>query len=49
MAPSYLLEYVAKTESESNPLPWFFMAKSLEEFDGHEEERLLFRVRVFKI
>ena len=31
---AYLSEFVAKTESEQNPLPRSFLVKSLEEFVG---------------
>ena len=38
---AYLLEFVAKTESERNPLPHSFLVRSLEEFVGNlPEERL---------
>ena len=38
---SYLPEFVAKTESERNPLPRFFIVKSLEDFVGDLPEDLL--------
>ena len=39
---SYLPEFVAKTESERNPLPRFFVVKSLEDFVGDlPEDRVL--------
>ena len=38
---AYLSQFVAETESERNPLPHFFLVKSLEEFVGDiPEERL---------
>ena len=47
---SYLPEFVAKTESERNPLPRFFVVRSLEEFVGDlPEERLLCPVRALRI
>ena len=43
---SYLPEFVAKTEPERNPLPQFFVVKSLEDFVGElPEDRLLCPVR----
>ena len=45
---SYLPEFVAKTESERNPLPRTFLVKSLSEFVGDlPEERLLCSVRAY--
>ena len=38
---AYLPEFVAKTESERNPLPCSFFIKSLEEFVGDLQECLL--------
>ena len=39
---SYVAEFVAKTESEQNPLPRFFLVRSLEDFVGDlPEHRLL--------
>ena len=47
---AYLLEFVAKTKSERNPLPRSFLDKSLEEFVGDlPEERLLCPVRAVRI
>ena len=43
---SYLPEFVAKTESEHNPLPRLFFVRSLEDFVGDlPEDRLLSPVR----
>ena len=43
---SYLPEFVAKTESERNPLPWFFVVRFMEDFVGDlPEDRLLCPVR----
>ena len=43
---SYLPEFVAKTESERNPLPHSFLVRSLEDFVGDlPEDRLLCPVR----
>ena len=43
---SYLPEFVAKMESEQNPLPRFFVVRSLEDFVGDlPEDRLLCPVR----
>ena len=38
---AYLPEFVAKTESERNPLPRSFLVKSLEEFVGDLPEECL--------
>ena len=47
---AYLSEFVAKTESERNPLPRSFLVKSLEEFvGGFPQERLLCPVRAVRI
>ena len=47
---SYLPEFVAKTESERNPLPHSFLVKLLSEFIGDlPEERLLCPVRAVRI
>ena len=47
---SYLPEFVAKIESERNPLPCSFLVKSLEEFVGDlPEERLLCPVLAVRI
>ena len=49
MSLSYLPEFVAKTESTSNPIPRSFLVKSLAEFVGNlEEEQLLCPVRALK-
>ena len=46
---AYLPGFVAKTESESNPLPRHFLLKSLKDFVGNlEEESLLCPVRALK-
>ena len=46
---AYLPGFVAKTESESNPLPRSFLLKSLKDFVGNlEEESLLCPVRALK-
>ena len=46
---SYLPEFVAKTESEQNPLPRSFLVKSLLEFVGElPEECLLCPVRAVR-
>ena len=45
-----LQEFVAKTESERNPLPRSFLVSSLEEFVGDlPEERLLCPIRAVRI
>ena len=50
MSLSYLPEFVAKTESEKNPLPRSFLVRSLEEFVGDlSEERVLCPIRAVKI
>ena len=50
MSLSYLPEFVAKTESEKNPLPRLFLVRSLEEFvGGPPEECVLCPVRAVKI
>ena len=50
MSLSYLPEFVAKTESLRNPLPWSFLVKSLEDFVGDmPEERSLCPVRAIRI
>ena len=47
---SYVPEFRAKTESESNPLPRSFVVRSLKEFVGNlEDELLLCPVRALKI
>ena len=47
---SYLPEFVAKTECERNPLPQFFIVKSLEDFVGDLlEDRLLCPARAVRI
>ena len=47
---SYLPEFVAKTESESNPIPRYFLIKALSDFAaGLEEGSLLCPVRAIKI
>ena len=47
---SYLPEFVAKTESERNPLPRFFIVKSLEDFVGDlPEDHLLCPARAVRI
>ena len=47
---SYLPEFIAKTESESNPLPRSFVVKSLGDFVGNlHEELLLCPVRALRI
>ena len=47
---TYLPEFVAKTESDSNPLPRFFPLKSLKDFVGNlEEELILCPVRALSI
>ena len=46
---SYLPEFIAKTESEANPIPRFFELKSLNEFVGDlQDELLLCPVRCLK-
>ena len=46
---TYLPGFVAKTESESNPIPRHFLLKSLRDFVGDlEEETLLCPVRMIK-
>ena len=47
---SYLPEFVAKTESERNPLPRSFLVRSLEDFVGDlPEDRLLCPVRAVHV
>ena len=47
---SYLPEFVAKTESPSNPIPRYFLVKSIDDFAGDlEVERLLCPVRALRI
>ena len=47
---SYLPEFVVKTESERNPLPQFFVVRSLEDFVGDlPEDRLLCPVRALRV
>ena len=47
---SYLPEFVAKTESERNPLPRSFLVRSLEDFVGDlPEDRLLCLVRAVHV
>ena len=47
---SFLPEFVAKTESEHNPLPRLFFVKSLENFVGDlPEDRLLCQARAVRI
>ena len=47
---SYLPEFVAKTESERNPLPCSFLVQSLEDFVGDlPENRLLCPVRAIRV
>ena len=47
---SYVLEFVAKTESLSNPIPRSFLARSLSDFAaGLDEELLLCPVRALRI
>ena len=47
---SYLPEFVAKTESERNPLPRSFLVRSLEEFvGGLPEDRLLCPIRAVRV
>lgn len=49
MLLSYLLEFLAETETAANPLPWEFSLASLSEVVGlDEEERLLCPVRALK-
>ena len=45
---SYLPEFVAKTESERNPLPCSFLVKSFSDFTGDLEERFLSPIRDLK-
>ena len=47
---AYLPEFVAKTESERNPLPRSFLVRPLEEFVGDlPEKRLLCPIRAVRI
>ena len=47
---SYLPEFVAKTESERNPLPHPFLVRSLEDFVGNlPEDRLLCPLRTVRV
>ena len=47
---SYLLELVAKTESEHNPIPRSFLVRSLAQFVGElPDKRLLCHVRTIRI
>ena len=49
MAVSYVPDFVAKTESEQNPIPRSFLIKSLKEFVGElEQDYLLCPVRAVK-
>ena len=45
---SYVPSFVAKTESQSNPLPRHFEVKALSDFAGQSQERLLCPVRALK-
>ena len=50
MSLSYLPEFVAKTESERNPFPHFFLVRSLEDFVGDlPEDRLLCLVQAIRM
>ena len=49
MSLSYLTGFVAKTESDKNPIPTSFILKSLKDFVGNlEEDYLLCPVRALK-
>ena len=49
LSVSYLPGFVAKTESETNPIPRYFVIKSLSQFVGNAElDRLLCPVRAIK-